>query len=184
MERVEESRLIERVLAGDPAAERTLYDAHVDRIFRLCWRLADGDDALAREFTQDTFVRAFERLPRFERRSALSTWLHTIAVSVSLNGMRRVRRVRRRETSIEGMDAAAPSVPRADPALRAKLREAIRMLPERYRVVFLMFEVEGYTHGEIGRVLDVAEGTSKARLSRARAKLRAALAEYEGEWAT
>jgi RNA polymerase sigma-70 factor (ECF subfamily) len=58
------------------------------------------------------------------------------------------------------------------------------MLPERYRVVFLMFEVEGYTHEEIGRVLDVAEGTSKARLSRARAKLRAALAEYEGEWAT
>jgi RNA polymerase sigma-70 factor (ECF subfamily) len=68
--------------------------------------------------------------------------------------------------------------------MRSRLRAAIRKLPEKYRLVFVMYDVEGYTHEEIGATLGMPTGTSKARLSRARAKLRAELAEYAGEWAS
>src|SRR6266700_1384507 len=89
---VDERELIARVRAGEPAAERALYDAHVDRVYRLAYRLA-GDDELAREFTQDTFVRAFERLSSFRGEAKLSTWMHAIATSVVLNGLRKVKRL-------------------------------------------------------------------------------------------
>src|SRR6266513_6028561 len=97
---VDESQLIARVRAGDGAAERALYDSHVDRVYRLAFRLA-GDDELAREFTQDTFVRAFERLGTFRGEPKLSTWLHAIATSVVLNGLRKVKRLRQRETDLD-----------------------------------------------------------------------------------
>jgi len=96
---VDESALIARVRAGDGAAERALYDTHVDRVYRLAYRLS-GDDELAREFTQDTFVRAFERLGSFRGEARLSTWLHAITTSVVLNGLRKVKRFRRRETDL------------------------------------------------------------------------------------
>ncbi|MGH7553963.1 MAG: RNA polymerase sigma factor [Longimicrobiales bacterium] len=177
-----EKDLIARVLAGDASAERELYDAHVDRVYRLSYRLGGGHADLAQDFTQETFLRAFDRLHEFRGQSALSTWLHSIAVSVALNGMRKVRRWRERETGLEESLATTHSPRDAEPDLKARLREAVASLPERYRVVFVMYDVEGYTHEEIGRVLHVPTGTSKARLSRARARLRNALSQFAGEW--
>jgi RNA polymerase sigma-70 factor (ECF subfamily) len=181
---VEEADLIRRFLAGEPGADRALYDAHVDRVYRLAYRLADGDPHLAQDFTQEAFVRAFDRLGDFRGQAALATWLHAITVSVALNGMRRVRRWRERETELDGVPELGATTRAAEPDLKAKLRAAIRRLPEKYRVVFLMYDVEGYTHEEIGAALDMPSGTSKARLSRARAKLRQELAEFAGEWVT
>ena len=71
----------------------------------------------------------------------------------------------------------------AEPDLKKRLRSAIDGLPETHRVVFVMFDVEGYTHEEIGEVLQIPTGTSKARLSRARARLREELADFAGDWA-
>ena len=170
-----EKDLIARVLAGDASAERELYDAHVDRVYRLSYRLGGGDADLAQDFTQETFLRAFDRLREFRGQSALSTWLHSIAVSVALNGMRKVRRWQERETGLEESLATTRSPRDAEPDLKARLREAVASLPERYRVVFVMYDVEGYTHEEIGALLGIAEGTSKSQLSRARQTLRAQL---------
>ena len=89
-EPVDDRELIGRVLAGDPGAERELYDAHVDRVFRLVYRMA-GDPDRAQDYTQETFIRAFRRLADFRGESALSTWLCSIAISVTLNGLRRLR---------------------------------------------------------------------------------------------
>lgn len=178
----EQKQLIGRVLAGDPSAERELYEAHVDRVYRLTYRLAGGDTDLAQDFTQETFLRAFDRLREFRGDAALGTWLHSIAVSVALNGMRKVKRWRERETVLDDGLLAGRSDRQAEPDLKGKLREAIAGLPERYRVVFLMYDVEGYSHEEIGQLLDLPTGTSKARLSRARAKLRDALSQFAGEW--
>ena len=72
----------------------------------------------------------------------------------------------------------------ANPDLKVRLTKAINALPEGYRTVFVMHDVEGYTHEEIGAALGVETGTSKAQLSRARAKLRVALADFAGEWTT
>ena len=179
---MDEQRLIDRVLAGDPSAERELYDAHVDRVYRLAYRMT-GEDALAQDCTQDTFVRAFDRLRDFRGEALLSTWLHAIATSVVLNALRKVKRFRQRETP---MDDAAPIgvTPRhAEPDLKERLTAAIDALPSRYRMVFVMHDVEGFTHEEIAQSMAMPIGTSKAQLSRARARLRDALAPFAGEWA-
>jgi RNA polymerase sigma-70 factor (ECF subfamily) len=177
---LDERELLTRAQAGDPAAERALYDTHVDRVYRLTFRMA-GDATLAQEFTQDTFVRAFERLGTFRGDSALSTWLHTIAVSVALNGLRKVRRLRR-EVQLDHAESLGSDKPRSDPVLRKRLDEAIDQLPPGYRTVFLMHDLEGFTHEEIGAALGIEAGTSKAQLFRARARLRERLADLAGAW--
>lgn len=176
-----ENELVARAAGGDEAAQRDLYDAHVDRVYRLACRLA-GDDELARDFTQETFIRAFDRLPSFRRESSFGTWLYTIAMSVALNGLRSVRRLRTREVAIESAESLGSSPRGADPDLRDRLYRAIDELPTGYRTVFLMHDVEGYTHEEIGGALGITAGTSKAQLFRARARLREALADFAGAW--
>ncbi len=177
---VDERELIARVRAGDGLAERALYDAHVDRVFRLAYRLA-GDDDLARDFTQETFIRAFERLDSFRGEAALSTWLYTIATTVTLNGLRKLKR-RGREIELDHAAEVAGGARRAEPDLKTRLYAAIDALSEKYRTVFVMHDIEGYTHEEIATALNVEVGTSKAQLSRARAKLREALADFAGDW--
>ena len=180
---MDEHELIAQVRAGNAAAERRLYDRHVDRIYRLAYRLT-GDDTLAQDLTQDTFIRAFERLGGFRGESAFGTWLHAIAMTVILNGLRRVKRFRRREVDLD--DAVAIGAERAevDPDLKHKLERAVDELPTKYRVVFVLHDVEGYTHEEIGAALGFPPGTSKAQLFRARARLREALSQFAEEWAS
>jgi RNA polymerase sigma-70 factor (ECF subfamily) len=178
--RADERALVARAVAGDPGAERALYDLHVERVYRVAFRLA-GDDDLARDITQDTFVRAFDRLADFRHDAAFATWLHRIALSVALNTLDKVQRLRRREAPLEdGLAAAAPER-RADPDLRARLAEAVDALPPGYRTVFVLHDVEGYTHEEIGAALGVRPGTSKAQLFHARARLRQKLAAFRRE---
>jgi RNA polymerase sigma-70 factor (ECF subfamily) len=175
----EDRQLVAEVLAGDAAAERRLYDAHVDRVYRLAYRLS-GDPDLAQEFTQEAFIRAFDRLETFRGDARLSTWLCSVATSVVFNGLRKIKRFRQREV---GLDAAAPqAAPRreADPDLKERLHAAIDDLPRGYRAVFVMHDIEGYTHDEIGTALGIRPGTSKAQLSRARGKLRQSLAAFAG----
>ncbi|HEX2190988.1 MAG TPA: RNA polymerase sigma factor [Longimicrobiaceae bacterium] len=181
--RVDEHQLIRRVLDSDPAAERELYDAHVDRVFRLAYRMT-GDAELAQEFTQDTFVRAFQRLSGFRGEAALSTWLHSIAVSVVLNGLRKVRRNRQREVDLEHAREAAVHPAPGEPRMLERLKKAIDGLSDRNRTVFVMHDIEGFTHEEIGSALRVTTGTSKSTLFRARAKLREQLAPYAKDFST
>lgn len=177
---MDDRELIARVLAGEATAERALYDRHVDRVYRLAYRLA-GDPDLAMDFTQDTFIRAFDRLASYRGDAAFSTWLTAVATSVSLNGLRKLKRFRERETDLEHGDKVA-SKRSSEPDLKERLSREIDRLPLGYRTVFVMHDVEGYTHEEIGTALGVETGTSKAQLSRARAKLREALADFAGEW--
>ena len=180
---VSEPDLIARVLAGDRIAARELYDAHSARVFRLAFRLT-GDSDLAREFTQDTFVRAFGQLAKFRGDSALSTWIHRITVTVVANAMRKVKRFRERETDLEDVHPISSDGAGVDPVLRERLHHAIANLPDIYKTTVIMHDIEGYTHTEIAEVLGVAEGTCKSRLSQARAQLRAVLADLAPEYDT
>jgi RNA polymerase sigma-70 factor, ECF subfamily len=178
---VTDIELIARVVAGDAAAERELYETYVDRIFRLTFRLA-GDDELARDFTQATFIRAFEKIGSFRGESSLSTWLHSIGVSIALNGLRKSKRIKNREAPMEeGLTVGAMPV-EAEPDLKERMARAIDSLADKYRAVFVMHDVEGYTHDEISGTLNIPIGTSKSHLFQARTKLRVALADFAPEW--
>lgn len=161
-----------RAQQGDHAAFRQLYEANAGRVLALCLRLA-GDRHEAEEHTQDVFVRAWERLGSFRGESAFSTWLHRLAVNEVLQSRRTAARRNARVTLSddeqlgEGVTLPAGTSP--------DLTQAIAALPDQARAVFVLFEIEGYQHEEIGRVMGIAEGTSKAQLFRARRLLRKAL---------
>jgi RNA polymerase sigma-70 factor, ECF subfamily len=179
---VDDQQLIAQVLAADPRAERAFYDRHVDKVYRMAYRLT-GDATQAQDCTQETFVRAFDRLAQYRGDAALATWICSICVSVSLNRVRSTKTRHGREAGYEEALTFAVTQRESEPDLKQRMRAAIDALPDGYRTVFLMHDLEGYTHEEIGRVLDIESGTSKAQLFRARRKLRVALAEFEGEWA-
>ena len=183
---VTEPDLIARVVAGDRLAARALYDAHVGRVHRLAYRLT-GDQQLAEEVVQDTFVRAIAHLGRFRGDCALATWLHRITVTVALNARRGSRRREERETTIDEADGDGIGVGDdgngngVDPILRDRLHRAIDGLPEMYRTVVVMHDFEGYSHVEIAEVLGIPVGTCRSRLFLARAQLRVALGDLKGE---
>jgi RNA polymerase sigma-70 factor (ECF subfamily) len=164
---------VRRAQAGDDAAFAELYRAHAGRVYALCLRL-EADAQRAEELTQDVFVRAWERLASYRGESAFTTWLHRLAVNVVLGDRRSAWRRAKRVFA-----TADPTVyERADdlsPGTTLDLETAIGRLPAGARTVFVLHDVEGYTHEEIARMSDIAEGTSKAQLFRARRLLREAL---------
>ena len=172
-----DAELIDRLKVGDHRAERDFYERHVDRIYRLILRMS-GRPELAQEWTQDTFLRAFSRIEQFRGDSALSSWLHTIAVSITLNGLRTHKRREAFAAPLDDATTVAGWPGESDPDLKVRLRAAIAALPDGTRRVFVMHDVEGFTPEEIGEALGVAVGTSKSQLFRAREKLRVALAAF------
>ena len=141
-----------------------------------------GVEHAAMDVTQDTFVRAFAGIEGFREDSAFSTWLHSIAVSLSLNEIKRRKRDNARNASLDDAMSLSEKTPLSDPVLRDRLQKAVSELPDGCRTVFMMHDAEGYTHRDIALTLGVAEGTSKTQLRRARALLRVALAGFAEEW--
>lgn len=159
---------------GDRRAFERIYRSHVDRVFSVCVRMV-GDRARAEELTQDVFVRAWEKLSTFRGDSQFSTWLHRLAVNVVLNEQEAEgRRRARHDDGIEDMDTISHGDVRAlpVPGLSLDLERAIAALPPGARKVFVLHDVEGYTHEEIGEMLGVTAGGCKAQLHRARMLLR------------
>ena len=171
-----ESQLIARVIAGDRLAGRTLYDTHAPRVYSLAYRLS-GDAEKAREFTQDTFIRAFSRLSQFRGDAAFSTWLHRIVVTVVSNARRSELRMAR-EVLLDEAHSIEFTAPEAEPDLKESIARAVDNLSEAYRMTLILHDIEGYTHAEIAGILGVPEGTCKSRLSAARAQLREKLAAF------
>jgi RNA polymerase sigma-70 factor, ECF subfamily len=169
-----DATLIPRAQAGDIAAFEQLYRDNADRIFALCLRLS-GDAARAEELTQDVFVRAWQKLATFRGDSAFSTWLHRLAVNLVLGARRSEGRRLARVVPAEVIDDEIAAPVRTLPGEKLDLERAIAALPEAARTVFVMHEVEGYGHEEIGRLTGRAEGTCKALLHRARKLLRESL---------
>lgn len=166
---------VERARRGDVEAFERLYRKNVGRVYGVCLRMV-GDRALAEDLAQEAFVLAWRKLHTFRGDSAFSSWLHRLAVNVVLS---RQRARRRREARVVPVDDPEvhhlPRSPRAGAAL--DLRRAIATLPPAARQVFLLHDVEGLRHAEIAAAMDIAVGTSKAHLHRARKLLRKVLDE-------
>lgn len=162
---------VERAAAGDPDAFGELYREHVGRVFALCLRL-EGDARRAEDLTQDAFVRAWERLATFRGDSAFSTWLHRLTVNLVLGQKRSTSRRLKRVEPVDDLDSLGRSTPPRDHASALDLEDAIARLPDGARAAFVLHDVEGYSHAEIGESMGIAEGTSRAQLFRARRLLR------------
>jgi RNA polymerase sigma-70 factor (ECF subfamily) len=174
--------LVDRARRGDVDAFEQLYRIHAGRVYALCLRLA-ADPVVARELTQDTFVKAWDALPRFRADASLTTWLHRIAVNALLERRRGEKR-RTARVSLAGDDDdgdgageydVAGAVLGPDVATAIDLERAIGALPPGVRRAFVLHAVEGYTHEEIATMTGLAAGTLRAQLHRARQLLKRAL---------
>jgi RNA polymerase sigma-70 factor (ECF subfamily) len=167
--------LVEAAAGGDVSAFEQLYRRHVGRVHGTLMRLA-GQRAQAEDWTQEAFVRAWQKLPGFRHESAFGSWLHRLAVNVALMGMRAAGS-RVQADGDEDVLAGLPEVAQAGPDLRMDLARAVACLPPRARAVLVLHDVEGWKHEEIAVELGMAVGTSKAQLHRARQALRRLLGD-------
>jgi len=184
--------MAQRCRARDREAIRAIVTANNQRLFRTAWSILK-DRGEAEEAVQSAYVSAFASLDTFEGRSSLSTWLTRIVVNEAL-GRLRVQKRRRdqlegagvavledyREAFMRGSEARPPDVALAREQMRRLLEQAVAMLPETFRTVFVLREVEGLSGEETAEALDLPVATVKTRLHRARRKLQQILAPQIG----
>jgi RNA polymerase sigma-70 factor (ECF subfamily) len=166
-----EGAVLDRAREGDSAAFELLYRAHVGRVYATCLRLS-GERESAEELTQDVFVRCWTKIGTFEGRSRFSSWLYRIAANLAVDRLRARSRVAQWESVDEEVELRPDPRPESAPELGLALDQAIASLPIGARTVFILHDVEGYRHAEIGDIAGIAAGTSKAQLHRARRLLR------------
>jgi RNA polymerase sigma-70 factor, ECF subfamily len=177
----DETELIRRAREGDTQAFGVLVERYQRRVVRVAMAVVHNqDDAL--ELAQETFVRAFENLAKFESRSSLSTWLYRIAANLAID----FRRREGRHTVLRGEEgefelSRLPSergnsfAETARGELNRRLHEALKELTPEHRAVILLREVEGLSYDEIGDILQCPRGTVMSRLHYARNRLRGIL---------
>ena len=164
----EDRRLIGLFLkTRDEECFRTMYRRHSPALYLMALRLAGGAEPEARDLVQETWIRACRALPEFQHRSSLRTWLKGILV----NRFREVIRSKQRdrERTIFAVPAGGPLVRRSE--MKIDLERAIARLPDGYREVLILHDLEGFTHEEIGNLLKIESGTSKSQLFHARKSL-------------
>jgi RNA polymerase sigma-70 factor (ECF subfamily) len=177
----EEWRLVESVQNGDLGAFDGLVRRHMRRGFSIAYRML-GQREDAEDLVQDAFLAALQGIQTFQPGRPFGPWFYRIVVNRG-NNARRARALRETETIPEAASARLPSpeqsAERAD--LRRRLAKAMASLPERERIVVLLFELEGFTSAEIAEILQVPAGTVRWSLHRARKILRASLAPLAKE---
>ena len=174
--------------AGDVGAVRQLVTANNQRLFRTAWSIVRNRQE-AEDVLQSCYAKSLLAIGSFEGRSSLATWLTRIAINEALARKRTQARRRRnleakgvevletyREQMAKGSDAPSPEAEAAREQLRSMLERAIAALPENFRTVFVLHEIEGVSVEEAAQLLEIPSNTVKTRLMRARRKLQQALA--------
>ncbi len=172
-----EQLTVQRAIDGDQRAMRALWTRHAPHIDVVVRRMVGHDPDLAADIAQEVWIQIFRALPGFRGDAQFGTWAHRIAVNRTLNALRRVRRTEAMEVELDVDGDRASVEPEADRAmLAASIEDAAARLSPGARTVFLLHDVEGFTHEEIAAQLGITAGGSKSQLFKARAKLRTMLA--------
>lgn len=179
-----DQHLIDRTLDGDLTAFENLVARHQDVVFRVASRIVGPDQA--QDVSQDAFLRAFHRLPRFRGESSFRTWLLQITQNAAINELQRARR---RETDPENGAEPVDSDHRRQPASELERREReqrlehkLRLLRDDYRSLLVLRDLEGLSYSEIAEVLEMPLGSVKGRLHRAREELIDLLRRNTYDW--
>lgn len=170
----QDQALIQRAVEGDERAMRQLWSLHAPRIDAVVRRLV-GDADAAEDIAQEVWIQIFRALPTYRGDSRFTTWAHRIAVNRTLNALRSTRRIQTSETEIFE-DTASVEHDGDRMMLAATIDAAVQRLSPGARAVFVLHDVEGYTHEEIAAEMGITSGGSKSQLFKARAKLRRLLA--------
>jgi len=170
-----EPLIIRRALDGDEGALRALWTRHAPHIDMVVRRLVGGDADLAADIAQEVWIQIFRALPSYRGDSQFGTWAHRIAVNRTLNALRKTRRLASLETEVQE-DSASVEPDNDRTFVAQSIEDAAAKLSPGARAVFMLHDVEGYTHDEIARELGITAGGSKSQLFKARAKLRKLLA--------
>lgn len=176
----QEQEWITQAKQGSQIAFHQLYQMHHRQVYALCWRmLADKDSA--EDVCQEVFVVLWQKINNFRGESKFSTWLHSVTSNVVLSHIRKQKNWFQRVFSIEEQVSnsipAEAAVPLDDSSELEELDKYIAQLPERARLVFVLFAIEGYRHEEIANMLNMAVGSSKSQYHRAKSLLKQSLSE-------
>ncbi len=171
-----DAAIVRRAIEGDERAMRLLWNQHAPHVDAVVRRIA-GDPDLAEDIAQEVWIQIFRALPSWRGDAKFSTWVHRVAINRTLNALRRTRRIELVETGIEE-DSAFVEQDGDRSMLASSIEAAARQLSPGARTVFLLHDVEGYTHEEIANELGITPGGSKSQLFKARAKLRRLLAPF------
>jgi RNA polymerase sigma-70 factor, ECF subfamily len=167
-----------KIRSGDGTAFEQLYQQHATRLYNLAYRMA-GTANDAEDLLQDIFLLAYRKVGSFRGESSLGTWLYRLAMNHCLDVLR--SRQSRMGQQTDSLDEDAAPVPAAAPVLgavsRIDLERAIGRLPHACRAAFLLHDVEGFGHHEVGAILGISEGTSKSQVHKARLRIRAYLTQ-------
>ncbi len=160
---------------GDMVAFEEIYNRHHRRVYSICLRMLQNTTE-AEDLTQDVFIQLHRKIGSFRGDSAFTTWLHRLTVNQVLMHFRK-RNVKFEKTTEEGETpiqiVGGTQNPRKMPVVdKIAIEDAIAQLPDGYRNVFVLHDVEGYEHEEVARILGCSVGTSKSQLHKARLKLR------------
>jgi RNA polymerase sigma-70 factor (ECF subfamily) len=167
--------LVARCQAGDMAAFETLYRDHASRIYALASRMAGSPDE-GEDLLQEIFLQAYRKLAGFKGESAIGTWLYRLALNHCLDFVRSKQAKMGKVTdTLDAESSIELSARRDTPIARIDLERAMERLPAGCREAFVLHDIEGFDHKEVGQMLGVAEGTSKSQVFKARMKLRAML---------
>ncbi len=175
-----DGHLAELACSGDAEAFDSLIARHHGSVYRLCWSLlCDGSDA--EDAAQETFLRAYQSLARFDTERAFGPWVRGIATKVCLQLLRRRARRSDRVVSLDAsyVEPAAPDQPEPSP-LAAKAVAALGRLDDTYRLPLTLFYLEEASVAEVAETLGITPGTARVRLHRGREKLRQMLMPSSG----
>lgn len=172
-----DAELAQRILReGDEAAFRALYRRHTGALYQFALRILGRSEMDAEDVVQETWIRAVAGLARFRWESSFRTWLIGIGLNQVRKSLRRVRPGQQEDLERLEAELVAP-----DRAGRIDLEQAVRLLPDGYRAVLVLHDVEGFTHDEISRSLGITSGTSRSQLHFARRTVRRLLGPKGGQ---
>ena len=165
------NNIVKACLSGDSKAPAQLYKQYASRLYALCLRYTNNEDE-ARDILQEGFIKIFEKLGQYKNTGSLEGWMRKIVVNTALEKIRKESRfvLVEDETMIENDKYKYEHV--LEDIERNELLGMIQELSLQYRMVFNLYAIEGYSHKEISKKLNISEGTSKSNLSRARELLK------------
>lgn len=177
---MDDATLINECVKGNAKAQKMLFDKFAPKMLTVCLRYSSSQMD-AEDILQDGFVKIYNKLVDFKMEGSLEGWIRRIMVNTALDSIRKNKK-HSMDANIDDVGYKISNFEIASDAIEAEdLMKMVHSMPDGYRVVFNLFAIEGYTHKEIGDLMNISENTSKSQYSRARAYLRTLLEKLEIE---